>query len=73
MIQKSRYMALASILLAGCAINQTVSRVERFAGTQVCIVVNPDCFIGWISCNLYAVTNREGIHGPAAATGYCGY
>ena len=41
MIQKRSYFALASIFLAGCAINQTVKPVDRFAGTQICIVVNP--------------------------------
>lgn len=41
MIHRLSYIALASILLVGCAINQTVKPVERFAGTQVCIVVNP--------------------------------
>ena len=35
------YVALASLLLAGCAINQTVNPVERFEGKQVCIIVNP--------------------------------
>ena len=41
MIQKRSYFVLASIFLAGCAINQTVKPVDRFAGTQICIVVNP--------------------------------
>ena len=41
MIQKRSYFALAAILLSGCAINQTVKPVDRFAGTQICIVVNP--------------------------------
>ena len=41
MIRKLSYTVLASISLVGCAINQTVKPVERFAGTQVCIVVNP--------------------------------
>ena len=41
MIQKRSYFALASIFLTGCAINQTVKPVDRFAGTQICIVVNP--------------------------------
>ena len=41
MIQKRSCFALASIFLAGCAINQTVKPVDRFAGTQICIVVNP--------------------------------
>jgi hypothetical protein len=40
MIHRFSYIALASILLAGCAINQTVKPVEPFVGTQVCIVVN---------------------------------
>lgn len=33
--------ALISVALAGCAINQTVKPVERFAGKQICIVQNP--------------------------------
>ena len=41
MTRKRSYFALASIVLAGCAINQTVKPVDRFAGTQICIVVNP--------------------------------
>lgn len=34
-------VALATTLLAGCAINQTVKPVDRFEGNQVCVVVNP--------------------------------
>jgi hypothetical protein len=41
MIHRLSYIALVSILLVGCAINQTVKPVERFVGTQVCIVTNP--------------------------------
>lgn len=41
MIKKSSYIALTTISLVGCAINQTVKPVEQFAGTQVCIIVNP--------------------------------
>lgn len=41
MIRRSSCIALASLLLAGCAINQVVKPVVPFAGTQVCIVVNP--------------------------------
>jgi hypothetical protein len=40
-INKISFLALASILLVGCAINQTVKPVEPFVGTQVCIIVNP--------------------------------
>jgi hypothetical protein len=41
MIRNRHFLVLASAFLAGCAINQTVKPVERFEGTQVCIVVNP--------------------------------
>ena len=41
MIRGISCTALASLFLAGCAINQVVKPVEPFAGTQVCIVVNP--------------------------------
>lgn len=41
MIRTMSCIALVSIALVGCAITQTVKPVERFAGTQVCIVVNP--------------------------------
>lgn len=41
MLHRLSYIALASILLVGCAIHQTVKPVERFAGTEVCVVVNP--------------------------------
>jgi hypothetical protein len=41
MIRVRHCPALLGVLLVGCAINQTVKPVERFEGTQVCIVVNP--------------------------------
>jgi len=41
-VQRSALLvALASLLLAGCAINQSVKPVDAFAGKDICLVVNP--------------------------------
>jgi hypothetical protein len=40
-LRNTAAIALGISLLAGCAITQTVKPVDRFEGSQVCIVVNP--------------------------------
>ncbi|MBL8512220.1 MAG: hypothetical protein JNM52_11320 [Betaproteobacteria bacterium] len=41
MKKKTALLPIATLLLAGCAITQTVKPVEPLVGTQICIVMNP--------------------------------
>lgn len=60
MIQSIWYLPLVSLSLAGCAINQTVKPVERFAGTEVCIVVNPAVSQGGFLATYTRVLTEKG-------------
>lgn len=41
MTRRLSFLPLLLLSLAGCVINQTVTPVERFEGTQICVVINP--------------------------------
>lgn len=59
MNRRHSYAALASLALTGCAINQTVRPVERFAGKQICIVVDTSVRAGFLDTYL-GVLARKG-------------
>ena len=51
-------LALASLTLTGCAINQTVKPVERFEGRQVCIIENTAVRNGFLETYKRVLTEK---------------
>jgi hypothetical protein len=48
MFKRLALLAAVSVLFTGCAINQTVKPVERFADKKVCIIDNPAVKAGFM-------------------------
>ena len=62
MIKQLSLISILSLSLSGCAITQTVQPVERFEGTQVCIIVNPA-----VSQPGFLVTLARALHASGAS------
>jgi hypothetical protein len=58
MFKRLAVLAVFSMLFTGCAINQTVKPVERFADKKVCIIDNPAVREGFLASYKQALESK---------------